>query len=89
MLLLSYYYLSVYTTNKFNAGDVVNVKQTPIMTDGQRQHWKCTVEYESGAEKVYTLPSPGLQLRLSQEQATEGVKNLKPQCFTGNTFECE
>ena len=64
----------------------MDVKQTPIMTDGQRQYWKCTVEYQTGVEKVYTLPSPGLKLRLSQEQAAEGVKNLKPQSFTGKAL---
>ena len=61
----------------------MHVNQVPMTTDGHRQHWKCTVLYQNGLEKEFILPSPGLKLRLSQMQAEEGIKNLKPQRFTG------
>lgn len=53
---------------------------------GHTKEWKYVVEYFNGDIKEFVLPSPGLRIRLSSEQAKEGLKNLKPQLFTGSIY---
>jgi hypothetical protein len=65
------------------SGEVSHVEQTPLTSSEHRQDWKCVAEYFSGEKKEFILPSPGVKLRLSAEQALEGVRNLQPQTFTG------
>lgn len=71
-------------TGMCNPGDVRSVTQTPMTEDGMRQHWKCNVTYYNGDEKEFILPSPGIKIRLSKDEAEEGVRTLKPQLFTGS-----
>lgn len=61
---------------------------TPVRRESSRhghtKEWKYVVEYFNGDIKEFVLPSPGLRIRLSSEEAKEGVINLKPQPFTGD-----
>lgn len=41
------------------------------------------MSYYNGDEKEFILPSPGIKIRLSEQQAREGAKSLRPQLFTG------
>lgn len=50
---------------------------------GHTKEWKYNVEYFNGDKKEFVLPSPGLKIRLSSEEAKEGLRTLKPQPFTG------
>ena len=67
-------------------GEVSHVTQTPLASDDHRRDWKCSVEYFCGEKKEFILPSPSLKVRLSTKEAMEGVKNLKPQRFLGESF---
>lgn len=65
------------------SGEISHVSQTPMSDSGHRQNWKCFVEYFSGSKKEFVLPSPGLRIRLTSEEAEAGVRKLKPQPFKG------
>lgn len=66
--------------NIYVVGEVRSLVQTPL---GDEKKWKCVADFFSGEQKEIELPSRGIKLRLSKEEAKEGVRNLKPQRYTG------
>jgi hypothetical protein len=71
--------------SQYNIGGVRTVEQIPMTEDGRTKDWKCKVSYFNGDDKVFILPSPGIKIRLSEEEAREGARSLKPQLYTGGS----